>query len=521
MHRQAGRHLKTEYYLEIECLPDEKLFSPSEIVRRKHDKKTDHESYTRMFHSIYQFGVRNGLTLFPDNGKRVPGGKLGMKEDGRAMLRKGERSARWYGKTWKSKLYIEDREAIKLYAQNQLVDTLRLCLDQKRREHEVAKKTGRRIAMKKGLWVAALVAAIVLTAGSIYNYSYLNEGYSVLRSQGPRAAFEYFQNRGESYDNLFGLAWSAYRDGNYEEAEKIAQRVLKSRSLKDQARAWYLIGIIKTGRGDYDEGKDDLLNAVDLYESLGEKTSKRRSLIALARLFILKKDAENATYYLNLADQAYTSPNDSIYLWIRAQIAFIKNDYETALAFSLERERISSSDQSRLAGIYSDIAFYYGLIGDGESCLDYTSRAQGLASEQEDLLHIMYNNLNMYLYLKCSMRDFQHVRDSVMAYAKDKKDMKLLGMIHFIDKFSCPIPQTDPGVPDPPDDPPPGSLIVPQFNRNSNGNPGVPQKRSDPGDAPPPDDPPPGDPGHAPPPSRTDNGHGDPPKDPPPSGGGN
>lgn len=512
MHRQAGRHLKTEYYLEIECLPDEKLFSPSEIVRRKHDKKTDHESYTRMFHSIYQFGVRNGLTLFPDNGKRVPGGKLGMKEDGRAMLRKGERSARWYGKTWKSKLYIEDREAIKLYAQNQLVDTLRLCLDQKRREHEVAKKTGRRIAMKKGLWVAALVAAIVLTAGSIYNYSYLNEGYSVLRSQGPGAALEYFQNRGESYDNLFGSAWAAFRNGNNQLAEKLALQVQKSQSMKDRARASYLLGILKTNSGEYEKSEDFLLTANAIFETTGNLASQYRTQMSLARLYIAKKDVTNALYYTNLAELYSSSQEDEYFFYLKSQIAFLQNNFEGALSYALKREAFAKEDLSVLLGVYSDIGLYYGLTGYSELCLDYTFKAKRLAEKQDNDLYLMHNNINICLYLKCTMQDYSQLRETILTYARNNKDIKLFEMMYFIDKFQCSLQQSDPGHPPPPDDPPPGSLIVPQFNRNSNGNPGVPQKRSDPGDAPPPDDPPP---------SRIDNGHGDLPKDPPPSGGGN
>jgi len=221
MHRQSGRYPINEYYVELECLPDNELFTPSEIVRRKYNRKSDHESFLKMFHAIYQFGIRNGLVLNPDNCLRRAGGKPFM-ENGRAKLVMGERRAKWYGKTWKSKLYIEDRIALKQFVATKLVNVLAQIKENKMDDHMkpehadlhelVAQKAEiPKPVHKFALWKVALLVAIVLTAGSIYNYSYLNEGYAVLRKQGPRAAFEYFQNRGESYDNLFGLAWSAYR----------------------------------------------------------------------------------------------------------------------------------------------------------------------------------------------------------------------------------------------------------------------------------------------------------------------
>jgi len=486
MHRQSGRHLKTDYYLEIECLPDEGLFSPSEIVKRKYDKHTQPEYFARMFHAIYQFGIRNGLPLEPDNGKRLPGGKLALTDKGRAELKPGERRAKWLGKTWKSKLYIEDREEIRQYAKELLINTLSQCLvkkhreeDAMRRKDEHIKKTVHKIRLKKGLMVAALVAAIVLTAGSLYNYSFLHEGFGILRNQGPKAAFEFFQNRGESYDNMFGQAWTAYRNTDYQEAEKLSQQVLKSRSLRDQARAWYLLAILKTIDGQFGMAEENYLNAAGIYESLDEKLSLRRTYIGLARLFILKKDTHNATYYTNLADSTFSLTNDSIYLWIKSQIAFLQNDFNTALLFSLDREKISNGDQSRLAGVYSDIAFYYGLLGYSDKCLEYTTRAQSMASEQEDILHIMYNNLNMYLYLKCTMKDYLQVRDSILAYAKEKSETKLFEMVYFIDKFNCPIPRTDPAVPDPPDDPPPSAGQT-ASNRNDSGQKPAPENQDNP-----------------------------------------
>jgi len=483
MHRQSGRHLKVEYYLEIECLPDDQLFSPSEIVKRKYDKQAQPECFTRMFHAIYQFGLRNGLTLYPDNGKRLPGGKYAKTEKGRVRLKPGERRAKWLGKTWKSKLYVEDRQAIERYAKQRLVETLDMCLTGKRRKQRVLKekeakmrKTRLKIRMKKSFWMVALVAAVVLTAGSLYNYNYLHEGYAVLRSEGPKAALEFFQNRGDTYDNLFGQAWAAYRNGSLQEAERLARLVRKSSSMKDMARASYLIGELKTIDGNYDLASEHLQTALALYESTGKSQSVLRTRLALAKLYITQKDLSNAKYYINLAGAFDGAEKNHVFLYLQSQVAFLENDYDQALSLSLAREKIAREDKSQLAGIYSDIGFYYGLTGNLSKCLEYTQKAEGLAAKQENSFLLMYNKINLCLYFKCTMNDYAALMDAIFDYAKENKDTKLMEQIYFVEKFQCPIPQTDPGHLDPPDDPPPdppGNLAnqmpdATQMNRKEN-----------------------------------------------------
>jgi len=459
MHRQSGRHLKVEYYLEIECLPDDQLFSPSEIVKRKYDKQAQPECFTRMFHAIYQFGLRNGLTLYPDNGKRLPGGKYAKTEKGRVRLKPGERRAKWLGKTWKSKLYVEDRQAIERYAKQRLVETLNLCSTQKQREEDAMKRTVRSIRMKKGLWVAALVAAVVLTAGSLYNYSFLNQGYAILRSQGPKAALEFFQNRGENYGTLFGKAWAAYRTGEYETAEQLAKRVLKSGALKDQARASYLLGDLNTIEGEFGKAEEYLLSAYAIYLSTGNDLSLYRTELFLAKVYLAKKDLDNAAYYLNLAETTPFAQTDHYFFYLNSQLAYLRNEFQEALLLSLHREKVFNGDRSRLTGIYSDIGFYSALSGDFAKCLDYTMKAQSIASEIEDTNALMYNNVNMCLYLKCSMQDFTDLRQAILEYARANHEQKLMEWMYFVDKFTCPIEPVDNGHGDPPDDPPPDSPL--------------------------------------------------------------
>lgn len=461
------------------CLPDEQLFSPSEITRRKYDKTTQLESFQKMFHAIYQFGIRNGITLQPDNCLRRAGGKPFM-EDGKAKLQPGERSAKWYGKTWKSKLYIEDRQAIKKFVVEKLINVLSQIQDEKAKEQPMEKvplqKPTRKAKPKRkfGIWAYPLIAAILLTGFSLYNYSYLQEGFQILRQEGAQSALNFFQNRGESYDNIFGEAWASYRNGDYEHAEKLGQKVLKSGSMKNQARASYLLGDLDILEGRYEQAKEHFLTALALYQTTGKTDSQYRTQLGLTKLYLSQKDVGNASYYLNLSEQLNENAwEDEYFLYFKSQVAFLKSDFDTALSLSLEREKLAKGDNSRLSGIYSDIGLYYGFSGYLDECLSYTVKAQSMASEQENTKTLMHNNLNMCLYLKCSMQDYSELRETILSYARSKKDMKLMEMMYYIEKFSCPLTQGDPGDLPPPDgtDIDSGDVPPPLANRGDTGDP--------------------------------------------------
>lgn len=457
MHRQSGRYPNNEYYVVIECLPDDQLFSPSQIAKRKFDKNLHPSAFQKMFHAIYQFGIRNGLAIEPDNCVRKPGGKPVLERD-KAKLKPGERSAKWLGKTWKSKLYIEDRIAIKKFVATKLLKTL-VCIQEEKENKSTMTQTKpsskpipiTRSSRKLKLWAVALIAAILFTAGAAYNYTFLNQGYGILRADGAKAAYQFFQNRGVSFDNLFGQAWAAFRAGEYKQSEKLAKQVLTSRNLKDRARANYLLGTLKTTSGDFEEAKEYLLAAEAIYDTLQNERSLYRTHLVQAKLYLSVKDLDNANYYTNLASMNETAQSDEYFFYIQSQIAFSEGQYQQALELSLTREKLVGSDQSQMPSVYSDIGFYYGLLGYQDQCLNYTIKAESIASAQEDTNAMMYNNINMCLYLKCTMRDYGQLRESILRYARTKNEVRLMEHVYFVDKFTCPMIRTGNGHPPPPD----------------------------------------------------------------------
>lgn len=462
MKRQCGRHPNKEYYLEIERLPDDELFSPTEITKRKYDKKSQNELFTKMFHAIYQFGFRNGLSLFPDNAVRGANGKPVM-ENGRAKLEPGVRSARWLGATWKSHLYADDHEAIKKYAQVKLTRTLRLILHQKLEQTE---RKGEPMPEEKAprttflprwkLLVAALVVGMLLTAGGVYNHSFLKQGLHVLRSDGAQAAWSFFQNRGESWDNMAGAAWAAYRKGDYLQSEELSAKLRESSSPTHQARAAYILGLIQTTRGKTELAEESLLEALAFYQSLNHSGAQYRTILALSRVFLNAENIKKAEYYINLAEIRENAWRDEYFLYLKSQMAFLKSDYDTALHLAkMRQELLPEENAARLMGVYADIGFYSCLVGDDETCLNYTLQAQALATQLGAKKNGIYNQINMCVYLKCQFKDYSHLQQKIVAYAMEHQDAMLMKYMLFVEKFSCPLERPDPGDPYFPDDPPP------------------------------------------------------------------
>lgn len=463
MKRKAGRYPNIEYYEEILRLPGNQLFSPSQIANRKYDKKTHPELNSRMFHALYSFGERNGLKDKPDNCLRDQDGEP-IVNNGKHQLIQGQGRAKWFGKTWRNALYDDDIPHFKKQLQIKITKTLANILIQK--QHDIALTKEETMSspvpsrsFPRLKWLLVAMVAVVFTAASFYNYQVLYQGFGVMRTQGPSAALEFFQNRGETFDTLFGKAWAHYRNGNYEEAQELAQRVLTSTNLGDKARASYLLGDLMTIAGEYEKAQEYLLAAHGIYQTTGKSDSEFRALLALSKFYLSQRDLENAEYYLNLAESKPKAESDHSYLYLKSQLAFLNLDFEKALAISFQREQVVKDDHSQLAGIFSDLGFYSCLIGNYDACFSYSMKAQNTAQKLDSEILLMYNNINLFLYQKCTLQDDSYLRDTVLNYARREKDTKIMEYVYFVDKFSCPNPRPDPGHLEPPEDPPPNTQL--------------------------------------------------------------
>ena len=112
MHRRSGPPVRIEYYAQVELLPDEGLFSASQIASRKFDRTTQPKEWSKMADALRKFASRNQMFDQPDNCQTDHKGNQVLK-NGQIQLNPGDRSRRWCGSVWKSNLFDEDRKAIR------------------------------------------------------------------------------------------------------------------------------------------------------------------------------------------------------------------------------------------------------------------------------------------------------------------------------------------------------------------------------------------------------------------------
>lgn len=307
------------------------------------------------------------------------------------------------------------------------------------------------------LKVACLGFLLVATAGfTSWQYNFLQSGFQILQSQGPKAAYDFFVKSPETPDAVFGKAWSSYRLGEFKEAEDLINQVQQFGRETDKPKINFLLGAIANEEGEFGEAEEYLLTARALYSGMEKEISLKgtfRSNMLLARMYIEKRELYNAEYSLNLASNFPESHLDNQFLYLWSRVHYLKNDFDNALEITRKRLEASGQDDSKLAGVYSDLGFYSGLVGDYENCLAYTMESQKLAGSQGNKLIHIYNQVNMLLYSKCTRRDASVELQAIEAFAFSSGDKQLKSFLYDVQKFQCPETRPDPGNNG---DPPPG-----------------------------------------------------------------
>lgn len=316
--------------------------------------------------------------------------------------------------------------------------------------------------VRRGVLLVAIAFGLFCTAAGIFNYGTLNDGYQILSKVGPKAAYDYFANRSESLDNTFGKAWTLFQLGEYGDSEQLVDIVLKSGKLKHQANGFYLLGNIALRRGEYNNAIETLDTAAIYYSRIDHTRGMYLATLSVANCYLLMDDAANGEFYLNKAMQLDPSQNSDFLLVLRSKFEFLKGNYQEALDLNLKR--LSTFQNGQLSGgVYSEIGFYYGLLGDMEKSLSYTLMAQQIAQQSEDVVLSHYNQVNWLLIYKCAGQVHATFRENLVNWAEERKDTRLKKQIYFVDKFHCAFKRTDPVFPpppppDPPREPPPEHL---------------------------------------------------------------
>jgi len=317
----------------------------------------------------------------------------------------------------------------------------------------------RRFLMKKHgskprktiLKYAAVAAILLVVLTGAARFDVLQNGYDILRKDGPKAAYQYFVH-GNS--DLFGQAWAAFRVAKYEEAEALAYRVIEQGERKSLPKGHYLLGHIKLSTGDFQVGLEHLQTAKALYDQIGNGAGSFQSTLGLAKGALGLKDFENAAYYLNLAEQLKGDSNLGHFYDLKSWLSLYRNQYEEGLRFSILGSEEYANDTARRGHTLSSAGFFSALLGRVGDAEEYTFLAEKAAFDQGDDYGYHFNLLNKILINKCRQVDSTEITFAIREWAEKTGDKKVLDYLSFVKKFNCPQWTVSGGSPDPPPDPP-------------------------------------------------------------------
>ena len=301
-----------------------------------------------------------------------------------------------------------------------------------------------------------LVGSVLLAATYASQSDLMEGGWHILRARGPAAAYQYFQQRvtGAKPDPrlLYGQAWTAFREGQFDEAHRLADRIETTRSSGSwRASIAYLRGSIDLGQGAYQNSEAWFAEAVALYTTGEEDANLHRALLGQAQANMDLGNLNRTAELLDLASQIDKDViNFADYFDISSRLHFWNGDYLAAMEDGILQLKAAEGDPHALSRAYSSLGFYYLLSGHLETGKRFTEAAHELIVAAGDIPQYHFNQINDLLYQKCTGADTSYLAESATRWGRNTHNPRILKFIDFVVAFDCEGQRISDGVPSPP-----------------------------------------------------------------------
>ncbi len=282
------------------------------------------------------------------------------------------------------------------------------------------------------------------------------EAWRVLVEKGPGAALTWIKDPRTNQEK-FLQAWSQYSIGDLEKAGKTIRPLLNLKTdTKTKGDAYYLAGKL----AEVEDPQTTLAyftQAAEIYLAEEAYNSAFLAYLSMANALISDDDLALAENYLDLAQSLpATNPDLGYQADVRVKYFFRIGDYQQALRLSREGfQYYQGKNISGAAQHLSNMGFFEILIGDREAGLKHSLDCQKIILDKNigHLYH--YNQLNIYLYLKCGNLGGETYYKSIMQHVEESGDRNLEWNLTFVKTFPC-EPKTEAisngtGPPPPPD----------------------------------------------------------------------
>ena len=305
----------------------------------------------------------------------------------------------------------------------------------------------KRLALTFGLVSAFALGAVVTFSDQ--------EGFRILREQGPGQALTWFLSSSEKHlnnqDARFGIAWASFLRGDLSDAQKMAYELMGLRDLKPEIKPklFYLLGHIEGKQGRHDSSRVYFQEAISLYEEAGELDKIFNAYLGLARSLMENGEFDEAEGILELAIGMNQEQEKGYFYYLHSRLAFLRGDYRTALeqSYRSHAEYLKSGDRYRQADALVEIAFYRIITGDLNGGFEKTMAAQEQISMLGDQDLYFYNSINMIILRRCEGGAYQSLVDSVKNRIRREHDSHLYEELAFALTFECNTDRGGEGIP--------------------------------------------------------------------------
>lgn len=466
MRRMTGRHLGMELALTIASLPDDELFSASEVAFTKYDPKLRRTEYERLKNKLWKLANRNGLPDNPDNCARDEEGDPLLNEHARPVLQKGERYPRYQGTTWKGLLYDEDWAAVKnapkeatsseihqvqetppsspvssptasAPKENATASVTPLSPDSPELPEIVGKAfkayTWRRMRRflfgPLGIGILFISSSLLLpTAIGGIRHGF-DAVYAVFAQKGTAAALQMaISSKEDSLEMYFGSGWLYFMARDTHRARYIMNDILNdpSTSLHYRAKALYVLGTLELTKKEFDKAESYFNQSISAYEGLGMSEGVGRNLIELAKVNWRQNRTPEAFLIAHEAKEILQSGGELTKLFMR--LYFETSDYEKSIAYA---HRLIAEDERVFERItaYLHLGYTYTILGNDPLALEFNAKASALIESTEDKNLRFYRFVNEIAYGECKQARVDELESLVKDYAFKYEDYIILDQL--------------------------------------------------------------------------------------------
>ncbi len=275
------------------------------------------------------------------------------------------------------------------------------------------------------------------------------KGLEILKKEGTQAALDYYRKGASETGKpelLFGLAWTFWKKGDLERAEK-ACLFLIAKNEKDGnseiekylGQTYYLLAFIYSHQATKleDSSRCFQLAINNFRKSNHHHFNIFLSYLGLAHVKFMQSDLNASDEFLALAHKIYTKHdldgNLGYYYEIRYRVQYARELYLDALISvrhsRAEYERIG--DTAQVLGAMCSEAFLNIIIGNLKIGREIATEVDDLAMKHQMTRHSVYNAVNWVILHRCDDRSTEELENYINEWLALHEDETLRDYLSF------------------------------------------------------------------------------------------